>query len=127
MANHNRFGEVGEELAVLHLQKGGFSLICTNWRAHRYEIDIIAQRDNVLHFVEVKTRSVRSRGSDDFLARNAVGRAKLEHLLNGVQYYIDSCAGCTENRFKEVSLDLISVDFVDDGSVEIEHIPNFYQ
>ena len=48
-------GMHGEEKATQFLQAEGFSIIERNWRTRSGEIDIIAQKDDVLVFVEVKT------------------------------------------------------------------------
>ena len=56
MAHHNDFGKWGEDVAVNDLQENGFEILARNWRHEHKEIDIIAQREGKLYFVEVKTR-----------------------------------------------------------------------
>lgn len=51
-------GNQGEEAATQWLRNQGFYIVERNWRMGRYEIDIIAQRWDTLHFVEVKTRHI---------------------------------------------------------------------
>ena len=50
-------GKEGELLVIQHLQKHGFKLIAQNYRKRFGEIDIIAHKDDVLAFVEVKWRN----------------------------------------------------------------------
>ena len=57
MAEHNELGKLGEELAVEFLRKNGYEILETNWTFQKAEIDIIAQKENILAVVEVKTRS----------------------------------------------------------------------
>jgi putative endonuclease len=57
MADHNDLGKLGEELAVDFLQQNGYEILETNWVFQKAEIDIIAQKENILAVVEVKTRS----------------------------------------------------------------------
>ena len=57
MALHNKLGAKGEELAADYLQKLGYNILHKNWRHSHYEIDIIAEKGNKLHFIEVKIRS----------------------------------------------------------------------
>ena len=57
MAQHNELGKFGEEMAVEYLQKNGYEILETNWTFQKAEIDIIAQKENILAIVEVKTRS----------------------------------------------------------------------
>lgn len=62
MAKHNETGAVGETIAANWLEKKGFRVIDRNYRKKWGELDIVAQKDKVLHFVEVKTVSRRSFG-----------------------------------------------------------------
>ncbi len=55
MADHNDLGKRGEEMAVAWLREKGFEILHCNWRYSNYEIDIIAKKGNMLHFIEVKT------------------------------------------------------------------------
>jgi putative endonuclease len=49
-------GREGEEAAARHLESAGWRIVERRFRAAGYEIDLIAERDGVLAFVEVKTR-----------------------------------------------------------------------
>lgn len=51
------FGKKGEELAANFLRKSGYDILETNYRSRLGEIDIIAEQDGTLVFVEVKARS----------------------------------------------------------------------
>lgn len=53
----NELGKRGEELAVLFLRKSGFKIRATNWTFGHKEVDIIAEKEGVIHFIEVKARS----------------------------------------------------------------------
>ena len=57
MAKHNEIGKLGEQIAQKYLEAEGYTILETNWRWGRGEIDLIAQYKDVLVFVEVKTRS----------------------------------------------------------------------
>lgn len=57
MAKHNEIGKLGEQIAQKYLETEGYTILETNWRWGRGEIDLIAQYKDVLVFVEVKTRS----------------------------------------------------------------------
>ena len=50
-------GRRGERFAARYLQTKGYEIIRTNWKNGQYELDIVAQDDDVLVFIEVKTRS----------------------------------------------------------------------
>jgi putative endonuclease len=49
-------GKIGESLARGHLEKAGYTILEKNYRFGHGEIDIIAQQDNMLIFIEVKTK-----------------------------------------------------------------------
>lgn len=55
-----KIGELGEDVACKYLTKKGFLILERNYTKKWGEIDIIAQKDNILYFVEVKSRSVSS-------------------------------------------------------------------
>ena len=56
MAAHNELGKEGELLAANHLQSEGYVIRHRNWRCGHKELDIVAEKDGTLVFVEVKTR-----------------------------------------------------------------------
>ena len=58
-------GNLGEEAAVSYLRKQGFSIVERNVVRKTGEIDIIAKKKDVLHFVEVKARLCREFPRDD--------------------------------------------------------------
>jgi ribonuclease HII len=55
-------GAAGEQSAAAYLQKQGYTIIARNWKTKACEIDIIARRGDVVHFVEVKYRRVADQG-----------------------------------------------------------------
>lgn len=57
MAKHIKTGAYGEKVAFQYLLDKGYSIVAQNWRWGKGEIDIIAIFQDVLVFVEVKTRS----------------------------------------------------------------------
>ena len=62
MAQHNILGRQGEELAARYLQQKGYQIIDRNWRSGRQELDIVAQKEDILVVVEVKSRRNNSFG-----------------------------------------------------------------
>lgn len=57
MAEHNKVGKKGEDLAVRYLLSNNYQILALNYRYLKYEIDIIAKKDETIIFIEVKTRS----------------------------------------------------------------------
>lgn len=86
MARHNEFGKWGEDLAAKYLEERGFEILARNWRHERKEVDIIAQKEETLYFVEVKTRhgeEWKAEAAVDTKKRSLLWRAmmawKLQH------------------------------------------------
>jgi putative endonuclease len=57
MQKHHNTGFRGEAIAINWLSRLGFLILRTNWRYSHYELDIIAEKENMLYFIEVKTRN----------------------------------------------------------------------
>jgi putative endonuclease len=112
MAEHNDLGKLGEELAVDFLQTNGYAVLETNWTFQKAEIDIIAQKENVLAIIEVKTRS-----SIDFgLPQDFVKPKKIQLLVKAVNEYVISNELDITVRF-----DIIAIQ-KDKNEFKIEHI-----
>jgi putative endonuclease len=84
MARHNDVGKWGEELATGWLEKKGFSILHRNWRYGRTEVDIIASREKIYHFIEVKC----SHGDDYGFPEERVGKAKLRNIMRGASHWL---------------------------------------
>jgi putative endonuclease len=59
-SNTQKIGELGEGVACKYISEKGFSILERNYTRKWGEIDIIAERNNVLYFIEVKSKSVSS-------------------------------------------------------------------
>ena len=116
MAQHNELGKKGEQLAVDFLLNNGYDIVERNYRFDKAEVDIIAQKSDVLAIVEVKTRSTLDFGNpQDF-----VKPKQIKNLVKAVDEYV------TENDLDlEVRFDIIAI--VKQGkSFEIEHLENAF-
>jgi putative endonuclease len=100
MAEHNELGKHGEALAVEFLQQKDYTILETNWTFQKAEIDIIAQKENTLAIVEVKTRS-----SIDFgLPQDFVKPKKIQLLVKAINEYVISNDLEVEVRFDIIAL-----------------------
>lgn len=100
MTKQQDSGQYGEELAVAYLQDLGYSIVCVNWRHRYWEVDIIAKDQDVLVFVEVKSRSKSSFGKpSDF-----VDAKKQQNLIQAADAYIEQSGFEGEIRFDIVSV-----------------------
>jgi putative endonuclease len=80
-----RFGNQSEELATRYLEEAGFVIIERNFYAKKLgEIDIIAQKEAVLHFIEVKSAYA------DFDPVYNMTPTKIRRVINSAHYYLKS-------------------------------------
>lgn len=84
-SNYPDIGTAGEDLVVEWLKSQEWKILHRRWRCRRGEIDIIAQKDDNLAFVEVKTRSP---GNWDAGGRSAITSLKRAKLLFTAQMFI---------------------------------------
>ncbi|MBI2459489.1 MAG: YraN family protein [Parcubacteria group bacterium] len=102
MAHNQRIGEFGEILAKNYLIKHGYKIIEANVKLSYQELDIVALKDDLVVFVEVKTRISQFYGP----AENAFQFTKLKRFRRGLEMYISNKNLSVEN----VRADLITVD-----------------
>ena len=81
-----RLGNVGEEMAMRELGRRGYVVRERNWRCAEGELDIVAERDNKLVFVEVRTR----RGDRFGTPEESITLAKRAHLIAAAQAYLEA-------------------------------------
>lgn len=77
-------GRLGEEIAAEYLMRNGYRIIDRNWNLHHgCELDIVAFKDNIIHAVEVKTRS----NNRLLEPEQAVTRQKLKNIIKALNQY----------------------------------------
>ncbi len=86
MARHNQLGQLGEQAARDFLIARGLTIREQNWRMNKLEIDIVAHdpKANVLHIVEVKTRS----SDEHYDPMQAITRSKKSHMVAAANAYL---------------------------------------
>lgn len=116
MDSATQTGQKGEQLAREYLIQHGYEVLHTNWRSGHWEVDIVALKNNILVFVEVKTR----RSAGILAPYKAVDINKQKLIAGAAQNYITR-----HNESREVRFDVISV--LHSGSAAIEHIEDAYR
>jgi putative endonuclease len=101
LARH-RTGRRGEEAAYFHLRRLGYTMVARNFRSARCrgEIDLIGWEDDILCFVEVKTRTTR----DVKPGEAAVDRHKRRQVVAVVREYLRRLPPSCQWRFDVVSV-----------------------
>lgn len=112
MAEHNDLGKEGEAIAVEYLIAKDYKILETNWRFDKAEIDIIAQKENILAVVEVKTRSSLEFG----LPQEFVKPKKIKLLVKAINEFVEKYDLDANVRF-----DIIAISKIN-GNFNIEHI-----
>lgn len=110
--NSHTQGIEGEELAKRHLQFNGYRILERNWRFGKYEIDIIASKDNTIVIVEVKTRKTDTFGEPEIF----VTKQKQKFLVAAANEYIVS-----NNIEMETRFDIIAI-IRDNNSSTVKHL-----
>lgn len=106
-------GKKSETKAVLFLKKHGYKILETNFKNKIGEIDIIAEKDGVIVFIEVKNRSTYRFGRPieavDFRKQNKIKKVAEIYLMIKNKYYND-----------------VRFDVVEVSNDNLEHIENAF-
>jgi putative endonuclease len=115
MAAHNDTGRWGEDLAVAYLEQKGYTIVERDWKSGRRDIDIIALDDDVVVFVEVKTRRNRLYGEPE----DAIDYYKLQNLQQAINHYVK-----LRQIRQEIRFDIVAVVGTIGTEPDIQHIQN---
>ena len=116
---HNqRLGELGERIAARWLTRRGWRIVYHRFRNGRRDIDLIAQRDATIAFVEVKAR----RGIEFGDPVEAVHHRKQRELTKSAHVWIDR-HGRAEETYR---FDVVGV-LVDGERVLVKHVQNAFE
>ncbi|NVJ88410.1 MAG: YraN family protein [Flavobacteriaceae bacterium] len=116
MAFHNDLGNKGEQLALNFLVDAGYTILEKNYRYLKAEVDIIAQKNEVLAAIEVKTRTSSYFGNPE----EFVNPKKVKLLTLAIDNYV------TENDLDvEVRFDIIAI-ITNKKQTKIEHLENAF-
>lgn len=102
MADHLKLGNEGENQACEFLMRAGYEIVFRNYRYGRAEIDIIARREKLLIFVEVKTRTNLSHGEPEM----AVSTGKIGRLRKAAEHYIYAADWMHDVRFDVIAISM---------------------
>ena len=84
MIAHKRLlGKRGEIWAKKYFEDKGYQILNTNWRYKHLEVDIISHKNDVLHFIEVKTRV-----GQNVIPEDSVDAKKIIHLIDAAEEYM---------------------------------------
>lgn len=91
MSDRKNTGNLGEEIAAKFLENKGFFVIERNLRSKFGEIDIVAEKGENIHFIEVKTVSRENNQiSRDWKPEDLIHPEKIEKIRKLAQFYLVS-------------------------------------
>ncbi len=113
MYKRHEIGRLGEKLAIKYLKQNNYKIIQQNFRCKQGEIDIIANNEGKIIFIEVKTRTNLKFGR----ASEAVTYIKKNHIVKTAKYYLYI------NNIKNfnIRIDVIEI-YISSNKYEINHI-----
>ena len=109
-----RIGQWGESVAAEYLETHGYKVVKRNTHTPYGEIDIVAEKEGLTIFVEVKARTTKKFGPPEM----AVTPRKQEHMMATAEYYAQ------KNEIDHWQIDVIAVERKNDSAPEILHFEN---
>jgi putative endonuclease len=103
MAKHNELGQHGEKLAKAYFEQNDYEVLHCNWRYSHYEVDIIASKNDVLHFIEVKSRRSKAFGYPE----ESVDEKKMENLMNAAEEFLTRFP-----QWKRIQFDVLAINII---------------
>lgn len=111
--NSVKIGKLGEEIATLYLKKNNYIIIDRNFYSKQGEIDIVAEDNNELVFIEVKSRTNLKYGEPV----DAVDKIKQTRLIKTINYYLY----LKHIKNTNIRVDIIEV-YIEKERYKINHI-----
>jgi putative endonuclease len=109
-------GRWGEDAAAQYLVANGYLVLARNVHSAHGEIDIVASKDGLLVFVEVKTRSSHAFAYPE----DSVTRRKQAYMLSAAEEYLQAHPESGESW----QFDVIAVEGTPGRKAQIEHFEN---
>lgn len=117
-----KIGELGEKICTKYLREIGFTLIELNYTKKSGEIDIIAEKNDILHFIEVKSVQLKYVSYETYNPAENLTKSKYAKILKTTNVYLDENSVSHETKWQ---IDLYCV-FInrDSGKHKINRIEN---
>lgn len=109
-------GRKAEDAAAKYLKKNGFKILAQNWRTRWCEIDVVAQKNNTVYFVEVKYRANSAWGD----GLEYITPSKLKQMSFAAEFWV------AQHAYSEMDCRLAAIAItsnLEDKPVFIEDLP----
>ena len=117
MASHNDIGKIGEKLAAVWFEEKDYSILHTNWRHKNLEVDIIATKSNILHFIEVKAVTTLKFGNPE----EKVSEKKMRNLIDASEEYLFQ-----NPQWQRIQFDVLAITMISNTSTKYFLIEDVY-
>ncbi len=117
LTDRTKLGLEAEEASCRWLTGKGYRILDRNWRRPWGELDIVADRDRIVSFVEVKASARKLAGFDPFLRADA---RKMHKVKRTAQTWLASHRYGPDTEWQ---MDIISV-IMDSSGPQFEHFEN---
>ncbi|NLX13137.1 MAG: YraN family protein [Phycisphaerales bacterium] len=112
-------GRKGERLALRFLRRKGCKLVTRNYRCAGGELDLVLLDDEVVVFVEVKTRTGRTHADPE----DAVNLPKRQRIIRAARYFLQQ----TDSFDRMFRFDIVAITREDDGELAVEHFIDAFE
>jgi putative endonuclease len=111
---NQKIGAWGEDVATEYLNEHGYAILARNYRTPFGEVDIVAEKEGLITFIEVKTRTSSSLGPPEI----SVTPRKQEHMLAAAEHYAQ------EHELDHWQIDVLAVEGKPGTQPAITHFEN---
>ncbi|MGN1121451.1 MAG: YraN family protein [Eubacteriales bacterium] len=115
-ANRRAAGADGEDFAASVLEKEGYTILCRNYAGKHGEIDIIAEKNAYIVFVEVKMRKILTQNPAE-----AVTSEKMLHIVNTAHEFLCEYRDNTYIASLKPRVDVLEICAAGDAPVSYRH------
>jgi putative endonuclease len=120
LAGRRSLGAQAEQLAACLLEQRGLRILERNWRRPEGEVDLVAEHNGVLVFVEVRSRTGEAHGHP----LETVNLRKQRRVIRAARRYLEECAIC----WSEIRFDVVGITFPEEGGAPIAlHIEDAFR
>ena len=121
MTKLKKIGNLGEEISAIFLKNKGFKIVERNWEKPKIgEIDIIAEKENIIYFIEVKTTAI---SNPNYSPLEHLDNRKLKKFQRIINHYLIE-KNLIDSEYKISAI----LCYLDDKTkkAKINFIPDFY-
>ena len=116
MNRNRKIGNNGEKLAAEYLIQEGYEIVALNWRNGHKEIDIIARKETIFIFIEVKTRKTKRQGFPE----ESISASKINSVTEAARIFLE------DKSYTDVRFDVIAIFQPSKDKTDFLHIKDAF-